>query len=35
MFATLENLECFWNELPTPDVLAKLKYGLGNRGPYV
>jgi peptide deformylase len=34
-FTTLENLERFWKDLPTPDVLAKLKSGLGNRGPYV
>jgi Polypeptide deformylase len=34
-FTTLENLECFWKHLPTSDVLAKLKSGLGNRGPYV
>jgi len=32
---TLENLERFWKDLPTPGVLAKLKSGLGNRGPYV
>jgi len=29
---TLENLEHYWNHLPTSDVLAKLKSGLGNRG---
>jgi len=29
---TLENLEHYWNDLPTSDVLAKLKSGLGNRG---
>ena len=34
-FTTLENLERFWKDLPTPDVLAKLKSGLRNRGPYV
>jgi len=34
-FTTLENLERFWKDLPTPGVLAKLKSGLGNRGPYV
>ena len=34
-FTTLENLERFWKDLPTPDVLAKLKSGLGNRGPDV
>ena len=34
-FTTLENLERFWKDLPTPDVLAKLKSGLGNRGPYL
>jgi len=34
-FTTLENLERFWKDLPTPDVLAKLKSGVGNRGPYV
>jgi peptide deformylase len=32
---TLENLERFWKDLPTPDVLAKLKARLSNRGPYV
>jgi peptide deformylase len=30
-FTTLENLERFWKDLPTSDVLAKLKSGLGNR----
>jgi peptide deformylase len=34
-FTTLENLERFWKDLPTPDILAKLKSGLGNRGPHV
>jgi len=34
-FTTLENLERFWKDLPTSDVLAKLRSGLGNRGPYV
>jgi peptide deformylase len=34
-FTTVENLERFWKDLPTTDVLAKLKSGLGNRGPYV
>jgi len=29
---TLENLEHYWKDLPTSDVLAKLKSGLGNRG---
>jgi peptide deformylase len=29
---TLENLEHYWNDLPTSDVLAKLKSGLGSRG---
>ena len=29
---TLENLERFWKDLPTSDVLAKLKSGLGSRG---
>jgi peptide deformylase len=29
---TLENLERYWKDLPTSDVLAKLKSGLGNRG---
>jgi peptide deformylase len=29
-FTTLENLERFWKDLPTPDILAKLKSGLGN-----
>ena len=28
---TLENLERFWKDLPTSDVFAKLKSGLGNR----
>ena len=32
---TLENLERFWKDLPTPDVLAKLKARLSKRGPYV
>ena len=27
---TLENLERFWKDLPTSDVLAKLEYGLGR-----
>ena len=31
---TLENLERFWRNLPTSDVLAKLKSGPGNRGSY-
>jgi peptide deformylase len=31
---TLENLERFWKDLPTSDVLAKLKSGLGDRGLY-
>src|SRR5258708_34411415 len=31
---TLENLERFWKDLPTSDVLAKLKSGLGKRGLY-
>ena len=31
---TLENLERFWKDLPTSDVLAKLKSRLGNRGFY-
>ena len=34
-FTTLENLERFWKDLPTSGVFAKLKSGLGNRGPYV
>jgi peptide deformylase len=34
-FTTLENLERFWKDLPTSDVLAKLRSGLGNRGPDV
>jgi peptide deformylase len=34
-FTTLENLERFWKDLPTPDILAKLQSGLGNRGPHV
>jgi peptide deformylase len=34
-FTTLENLERFWKDLPTPDVLAKLKSGLGDRGPCI
>jgi peptide deformylase len=29
---TLENLEHYWKDLPTSEVLAKLKSGLGNRG---
>jgi peptide deformylase len=29
---TVENLEHYWKDLPTSDVLAKLKSGLGNRG---
>jgi len=31
---TLENLERFWKDLPTSDVLAKLESGLGHRGLY-
>ena len=31
---TLENLERFWKDLRTSEVLAKLKSGLGNRGSY-
>jgi peptide deformylase len=31
---TLENLERFWKDLPTSDVLAKPKSSLGNRGLY-
>jgi peptide deformylase len=31
---TLENLERFWKDLPTSDVLAKLESGLGRRGLY-
>jgi peptide deformylase len=31
---TLENLERFWKDLPTSDVLAKLESGLGRRGHY-
>jgi peptide deformylase len=31
---TLENLERFWKDLPTSDVLAKLRSSLANRGPY-
>lgn len=34
-FTTLENLERFWKDLPTADVLAKLKPSIGNRKPYV
>jgi peptide deformylase len=34
-FTTLENLERFWKDLPASDVLAKLRSGLGNRGPSV
>jgi peptide deformylase len=30
-FTTLENLDRFWKDLPTSDVLAKLKSGLGDR----
>jgi len=30
-FTTLENLDRFWKDLPTSDVLAKLKSGLGGR----
>lgn len=33
-FTTLENLERFWKDLPTADVLAKLKPSIGNRRPY-
>jgi peptide deformylase len=29
---TLENLEHYWKDLPTSEVLAKLKSGLGNGG---
>jgi len=29
-FTTLENLDRFWKDLPTSDVLAKLKSGLGD-----
>lgn len=32
-FTSLENLERFWKDMPIPDVLAKLKSGLDNRGP--
>ena len=32
-FTTLENLERFWKDLPTSDILAKLESG--NRGPSV
>jgi peptide deformylase len=31
---TLENLERFWKDLPTSDVLAKLESGLGPKGLY-
>jgi peptide deformylase len=31
---TLENLERFWKDLPTSDVLAKLGSGLGPKGLY-
>jgi peptide deformylase len=30
-FTTLENLDRFWKDLPTSNVLAKLKSGLGDR----
>jgi len=32
--STLENLERFWKDLPTSEVLAKLTSGLDNRGSY-
>jgi peptide deformylase len=31
---TLENLERFWKDVPTSDVLAKLESGRGRRGLY-
>jgi peptide deformylase len=31
---TLENLERFWKDLPTSDVVAKLESGLGHGGLY-
>jgi hypothetical protein len=34
-FTTLRISNVFWKDLPTTDILAKLRSGLGNRGPYV